>query len=199
MKLGNLLALALASSAAGLPLGAAQAQSGIEVGVLTCSVVPGSRVNLLVRTADNPLDLVPVVRDVVKSIDRDLPLGQVTTADALMDDALQGTRFNTVLLGLFAGVALVLAAVGIYGVVSWNVTQRTKEIGIRQALGADRASVLRLVILQSMRVACLDPDGASGDGAGWWWGAHRVTSTGATAPLAASATMADGVAAARQG
>jgi putative ABC transport system permease protein len=107
---------------------------------------------LLVRTRDHPLDVMPALRGIVKSLDPDLPLGRVATADILVGEALQGTRFNTVLLGLFAGVALALAVVGIYGVVSWNVTQRTKEIGIRQALGADRATVLRLVIGQSMRV-----------------------------------------------
>jgi putative ABC transport system permease protein len=110
---------------------------------------------LLVRTEGPPLDLVPVLREVVKSLDPDLPLGRITTASLAASDVLQGTRFNTILLALFAGVALAMAVVGIYGVVSWNVTQRTKEIGIRQALGADRTSVLRLVIAQSMRVVVL--------------------------------------------
>jgi putative ABC transport system permease protein len=110
---------------------------------------------LLVRTQERPLDVVPALRGVAKSLDSDLPLGRIATADMLVGEALQGTRFNTVLLGLFASVALALAAIGIYGVVSWNVNQRTKEIGIRQALGADRATVLRLVIGQSMRVVGL--------------------------------------------
>jgi putative ABC transport system permease protein len=110
---------------------------------------------LLVRTEGPPLDLVPALREVVKSLDPDLPLGRITTASLAVSDVLQGTRFNTILLALFAGVALAMAVVGIYGVVSWNVTQRTKEIGIRQALGADRGSVLRLVIAQSMRVVAL--------------------------------------------
>ena len=107
---------------------------------------------LLIRTQDRPLDVVPTLREIMKSLDPDLPLGRIATADMLAGEVLQGTRFNTVLLGLFAGVALALASVGIYGVVSWNVTQRTKEIGIRQALGAGRSSVLRLVIGQSMRM-----------------------------------------------
>jgi len=110
---------------------------------------------LLVRTRGDALAAVPGIRTALRDLDRDQPIGRIATVDMLVGESLQYSRFSTILLGLFAAVAFALAAVGIYGVVSWNVTQRTREIGIRQALGANRASVLRLVIGQSMRVVGL--------------------------------------------
>lgn len=110
---------------------------------------------LLVRTAGDPQLAASHVRSAVAALDHDLPLGRIATMQLIMGEALSTSRFNTLLLSLFAGIAFVLAVVGIYGVVAWNVTQRTRELGIRQALGATRRDVLQLVVGQGMRVVLL--------------------------------------------
>jgi putative ABC transport system permease protein len=105
---------------------------------------------LAIRTTTATLTLAGAVRDTVKSIDRDQPVHSIRTMDELMTRALAPARFTLLLLSIFAGVSAVLAVTGIYGVMSHAVTERTHEIGIRMALGAETSDVLKLVVGQGL-------------------------------------------------
>jgi len=110
---------------------------------------------LLLRVEGDNGPVTAGIRAELERLDPNQPVGRIVAMPSAISQSLQGPRFITILLGVFAALALALAVVGIYGSVAWNVTQRTKEIGIRQALGASRPDVLRLVVLQGMRAVLL--------------------------------------------
>jgi putative ABC transport system permease protein len=117
---------------------------------------PSGWTTYVIRTSSpDPTALVPAVRRAVREIDPDQPIYGIRTMEQVMAETTAQRRLNTILLGVFAGLALVLAATGIFGVMNYSVTQRTHEIGIRMALGAQRGDVLRMVVGQGMLLTVL--------------------------------------------
>jgi putative ABC transport system permease protein len=133
-----------------------------------------SGLTVLVRTPNDPTAVASSLRALVHSIDPKQPVDQIVTMDKLLANAVQEPRTQTVLLGIFAALAFAMACLGIYGVVAYSVTQRTREIAVRVALGAERASVVQLVLGQGIVLAVL---GALVGAAGSIWATKLVAAS----------------------
>jgi len=134
---------------------------------------PMGGLTLLVRTKGDPLALAPVIREHVRLQDRNIPVSRIGTMEQVLSASVAQQRFTMLLMGLFAGLALGLALVGIYAVMSYLVTQRSHEIGIRLALGAGMNDVLQLILKTGLSLTLA----GIAIGLGVAWGLTRFMST----------------------
>lgn len=131
---------------------ALEAESGAEMYVPHLQT-PWAAMYLVVHTASDPNTFVPIIRDEILAVDKDQSVAGVKTMEQIISESVSQRRLSLILLILFAGLALVLAAVGIYGVMAYSVSQRKHEIGIRLALGAQQFDVIKLIVRQAMAMA----------------------------------------------
>lgn len=111
--------------------------------------------NVVVQTNSDPAGIIGAVRGVVRSVDKDQPIANLRTMDQLVEASVAQPRFRSLLLGIFAVLALVLAAVGIYGLISYSVAQRTHELGLRMALGSQRQGIFKLILSNALRLVLI--------------------------------------------
>jgi hypothetical protein len=125
---------------------------------------PSRSLAIVLRTATDPSSLAPALEGIVRELDKDLPLFQTRTMDQMLGASIARERMSMLVFVVFAVVALTLASVGLYGVVSHGVTERTHEIGVRMALGAEQRHVVGLVVRQGLSMAALGTAiGVAGD------------------------------------
>jgi putative ABC transport system permease protein len=135
-----------------------------------------SYANIVVRTPNDMAVATAAIQSAVRSADREIPVHSVRTMEQLLSDSVAGRRLFMTLLSFFAAVALALAAVGIYGVMSYSVTQRTHEIGIRMALGASSGDVLKMIVRQGMTLTLIGVVAGLGMAMGLAWSISTLLS-----------------------